>query len=278
MSKIQESLEKITATEDRTDRLTMLAGLISTLMKIKGVKLALTGNFAYERYVNAVGSENDLELAPYAGKLTPRLVQEIFAEQLGAEGQLWEWAIADIRIRLAADVQTTHRDLCREYKSEFGSFRILPIEELIAERVVAAFFPFEQPRAREEAKTLLMYGLSDTIPINWELLQEICSSEGYFTGDRLGTLRAEAKTDLDAYLAEQEQAAAAEVTEAEAEVPAESQEQAPAAGVTDSQAPSAVPKVNPDQVTISRNPEDKEASKRMTTKLTKIMPVPRARQ
>lgn len=244
-------------------------------MKIKGVKLAVTGNFVYERYVDAEGTENDLEMAPYSGKLTPRLLQEIFAEQLGAEGQLWEWAIADIRVRLGHDVPTTHREQLREYKSEFGSFRMLPIEDLIAERVVASFYPFESERARGEAKTLLMFALAETIPVDWELLQTICGSEGYLTGDHLGTLRAEAKAELDAYIAEQEAAAAAEPAEGEAAADEGDATAAPATSLTDSAVPAALPKAIPhEEVKINR---DDNVGKRMTTKLAKIMPVPKVK-
>jgi hypothetical protein len=198
MSKIQEALKTLSLIIDPTERAVELAGLISTLFKLRDVALIVTGELAYNSYAATASTEPELELAAFAGKLTPRLLQEIMVGQLGAEGGVNRWTLLDIPIRFHFESGLALHDLCRDFTTRHGIVKLWPAEEITAKRVLAAVFPEFNPIARGEALTLLTQALVDAFQMNWIALREICHGPEYRVGEELTQLRIEAKEDADA--------------------------------------------------------------------------------
>jgi hypothetical protein len=201
MSKVDEALDKIKAVEDATERALFVGALITTLLKLKGVMPIIVGQTALDCYSNVSHGRDELLLAFFSGKPTPRVLQEVLGEQLKGEGGVWRWRIANINIRFAGDVYTEHRDLCRDFQTDFGIAKLVPVEELIAERVLAAVYPRDNIEARQEAKQLLVGALMETFLLEWPVLQKICDSPGYRVGEALAVIRAETKKEIDEQLA-----------------------------------------------------------------------------
>ena len=197
MSKIDESMAALVQIEDRTERALELAGLISTLFKLRGVVLVVTGELAYASYADVPLTQPELELAPFTGKLAPRLVQEIMSGQLGGEGAIGRWMIADIPVRLYNQFDFSMRELCRDFNTDHGVVKLSPAEEIIADRILASIYPVANPVAHREAIQLLINGLTDAFRMDWIALRKICYLPDYRVGEELAQLRTEAKQRAD---------------------------------------------------------------------------------
>jgi len=198
MGRIDDALLSLEGIEDGTERALQLAGLISTLFKIRGVVLIVTGQLAYDSYANTASSEPELELAPLVGKWTCRTLQEIMVGQLHAEGSLYRWKTGGIPIRFQHDPGLTLRDLCRDYTTDHGMVKLFPVEELAAQRILAAVHPVPNPTARQEAQQLLINGLTDAFKMDWTALRNLCHQPDYRVGEELAQMRSAAKQEADA--------------------------------------------------------------------------------
>ena len=197
MSIIRNALETLALIENPNRRAAELSGLLSTLFKVHGVALIVTGDLAYSSYADTTSEPTCLELAPYAGKLTPRLLQEVMVGELQAEGSVNHWLLLGIPIRFHFESSLALRDLCRDFTTEFGVVKLRPAEEITAERVLAAVFPSSNATARGEALTLMTQALVDAFEMDWIALRDLCSQPGYRVGEELAQLRSLAKREAD---------------------------------------------------------------------------------
>jgi hypothetical protein len=197
MSKIDQAMAALGQIEDQTERALELAGLISTLFKLRGVVLVVTGELAYASYADAPLPHPEVELAPLTGKLAPRLAQEIMSGQLGGEGAIGRWVVADIPVRLFNELDLSMRELCRDFNTDHGVVKLIPAEEITAERILASVFPVANPVAHREAIRLLINGLTDAFRMDWIALRKICYQPDYRVGEELAQLRTEAKQRAD---------------------------------------------------------------------------------
>jgi hypothetical protein len=219
MSKIDESLVSIQTLQDSTERALALAGLISTLMKIRDVELVMVGEIAYDCYANKTGTQENLELSVMSGKLTARILQDVMGG-LGGDGMLTRWHVVGSPVHFNGTMIAEYPGLCRDFQTDFGVIKLIPAEELTAERILASFFPIPNQRAREEAKQLLAMALAEAFIMDWEILEALCLSKSYQVGDQLALLRQEARREAERFLAAEEAAAQAEAEPPE-EIPVE---------------------------------------------------------
>ena len=183
---------------DGTQRALQVAGLISTLFKIKGVILVVTNQLAFDSYANAESEKPEVELAAFAGKLAPRAILEIMRGQLYAKGSLYHWTVAGIPVRLHNDAVIAHRELCRDFTTDHGVVKLLPVEEITADCILAAAHPTPDPEAQTRAHRLLVNGLAGAFHMDWAVLQSLCDRPEYRVGEELARMRLAAKKDVDA--------------------------------------------------------------------------------
>jgi len=198
MGRIDDSIQMLESIEDGTERAMQLAGLISTLFKIKGVVLIVTGQLAFDSYANASSHKPELELAALAGKLAPRTVLEVMRGQLHAKGLLHRWTVAGVPVRFEEDTVIVYRDLCRDFNTDHGVVKLLPAEEITAECILAAVYPEPNPEAQTRARLLLINGLTDAFHMNWTVLHTLCHRPEFRVGEELAQMRLAAKKDVDA--------------------------------------------------------------------------------
>lgn len=198
MGRIDDALVSLQQMEDETERALQLAGLISTLFKIRGVGLVVTGQLAFDSYANTTSPNPELELASFAGKFTPRLMQDIMVGQLHAEGLIGRWKVAGLPVRFIGDVVTAHRALCRDFTTDHGVVKLIPAEEITVERILAAVYPVPNAVAQEEARLLLINGLTNAFQMDWAVLRTLADSPDYRVGEELAQMRAAAKQEVDA--------------------------------------------------------------------------------
>jgi hypothetical protein len=198
MGRIDDAIRVLEATEDGTERALQLAGLISTLFKIKGVSLVVTGQLAYDIYANTASGQPELDLAPFAGDLAPRSILEIMRGQLYGRGSLYQWRVADIPVHFHHKMAIANRELCREFTTNHGVIKLLPVEEITADRILAATHPIPDPESHEQAHLLLMNALADVFHMDWPALHALCHRPDYRVGEELARMRIAAKKDVDA--------------------------------------------------------------------------------
>jgi hypothetical protein len=197
MGKIDDSLAKLVGIEDKTERAFQLAGLISTLFKIKGVILVVTGRLAFDLYANAASKNPELELAPLNTKLTTRVLQEVMAGQLHARGLTTHWTVVGLSVEFQSEVITGLRGACRDFMTEHGVAKLLPAEELTAERIVASIYPVVDEEAQTQVRLLLINALTLAFQMDWGVLQTLCHLPEYRVGEELSQMRSAAKRDVD---------------------------------------------------------------------------------
>lgn len=201
MGKIDEALVQIESIKDWTERAMTLGGLVSTLLKLKGVTPIIVGRLAYDTYLGNSNEQEELILATLSGRLSPRILQEVFGEQLRGTGMMWKWKVANTVVKITGEAVLERKELCRDFQTDYGVAKLMPVEELCAERILASIYPKPNEQARYEAKRLLILGLAETLVIDWQVLQELCNSERYRAGEQLAALRTEAKQEVDAAIA-----------------------------------------------------------------------------
>jgi hypothetical protein len=202
MGKVDDALDQIALVDNLVERALLLGALSSSLLKLKQVTPVLVGRTAYECYTDSVEGNPGLFLAVAGGKPAPRVLQEVFGAQLKGIGSISEWLILDIRVRLEGGFATELPELCRDFQTDFGVAKLMPAEELTAERVLASFYPVENDEARFEAKMLLAQAMNESFVMDWQALQRLCDSQNYRTGEQLGILRAETRQELDSQIEE----------------------------------------------------------------------------
>jgi hypothetical protein len=202
VSKIDEALARIEATEDTSERAFQLAGLVSTLLKIKGIVPVVIGQTALDCYTNGQNGGRVLNLSVFSGTLNPRIMQEVFGEQLHGKGLLTEWEVAGITIRLEEEFISEHRDLCRDFKSDFGIVKLMPAEDLTAAKLWQATRPEVGEAALLQAKALLINALAETFIMDWDILERVCASPPFQVESLLVQMKLEAEEDLAAIRAE----------------------------------------------------------------------------
>jgi hypothetical protein len=198
MGRIDDAIRTLGSIEDGTERALQLAGLISTLFKIKGVVLLVTGQLAFDSYANTSSEYPELELGVFAGDLAPRAILEIMRGQLYAEGSLYHWMTAGIPVRFQPHTSLAHRELCREFTTLHGVVKLLPVEEIAADYILASVHPEPDEASEARARLLLANGLAEAFQMDWPALHALCHRPEYRVGEELARLRLAAKKEVDA--------------------------------------------------------------------------------
>ena len=197
MGRIDDSLVALEKLEDTTERALQLAGLLSTLFKLKGVMLVVSGQLAFDCYSNGYTEQPTLDLASFTGKLTPRMILEVMRGQIHAEEAISHWMVARIPIRFQGEISIINRELCRDFTTEYGVVKIVPAEEITADRILASIYPEPNEVAHDQARLLLLNGVTDAFRMDWTALHKICHLPEYRIGEELAQLRLAAKREAD---------------------------------------------------------------------------------
>jgi hypothetical protein len=195
MGAIDEALESLCQMENPMERALDLAGLISTVFKQHHVFLVVGGELAFRSYANGIMDEPELELAVFAGRVTPRLLQQVMRGELGAEGSIDRWHLAGIPVRFCMQARPALPLLCRDCTTDQGMVKLWPAEEITAQRILAAVFPEPNRLAEEEALMLLTNGLAEAFLMDWTALRMLCHEPAYRVGEELTLLRTRAKAE-----------------------------------------------------------------------------------
>jgi hypothetical protein len=138
-----------------------------------------------------------VKLAAFAGDLTPRTMLEIMRGQLQAQGSFYQWIVAGIPVRFQNDTVIAHRELCRDFMTDHGVVKLVPVEEITADCILAAVYPGPDPEAQARAHLLMVNGLTDAFQMDWAVLHSLCHRPDYRVGEELAQMRLAAKKEAD---------------------------------------------------------------------------------
>jgi hypothetical protein len=198
MGRIDDALRTLENIPIGTERALQLAGLISTLFKINGVGLVATRHLAFHSYADTQYPHPEVELAPVSGPLPLRMVLDVMRGQLRAKGSTYHWTLAGLPVRFHDSANVHHRELCRDITTSLGVIKLIPVEEITANYILASVYPKPDAGSHVRAHRLLFMGLSETFEMNWQVLHSLCHRPEYRVGDELAQMRLEAKKDVDA--------------------------------------------------------------------------------
>jgi hypothetical protein len=198
MGRIDDAIRTLEAMEGGTERAMQLAGLVSTLFKIKGVVLVVTNQLAFDSYANTESERPEVELAPFAGDLAPRIILEIMRGHLYGKGSLYQWTVAGVPVRFHHEPAIANRELCREFTTDHGVVKLPPVEEITANCILAAVYPEPDPEMEDRARLLLINGLAEAFHMDWTALHALCHRPEYRVGEELARMRLAAKREVDA--------------------------------------------------------------------------------
>jgi len=198
MGRIDDSLQHIEQLTDGTERAFQMAGLVSTLFKIKGCALLVTGQLAFDIYANGSSDHPVVDLVYFSGQPPPRTVLEIMRGQLHGQGAMGQWIVVGIPIRFHDAATIAHPELCRDFTSDHGVVKLLPAEEIVVDCILASIHPEPDEEAQTRARLLLINGLMEAFQMDWAVLQALCDHPDYRVSEELARMRAAAKKDIDA--------------------------------------------------------------------------------
>jgi hypothetical protein len=198
MGRIDDALRTLDNVPLGTERALQLAGLVSTLFKIKGVGLIALRHLAFHSYADTQYAHPEVELAPVSGPLPLRTVLDVMRGQLRAKGSTYHWTLAGMPVRFHDSVNILHKELCRDITTNLGVIKLVPAEEITAAYILASVYPQPDAGAHVRAHRMLFMGLSEAFEMNWQVLHAICHRPEYRIGDELAQMRMEAKRDVDA--------------------------------------------------------------------------------
>lgn len=232
MSKVDDALLSIYSLGSATERALGAAGLVSTLLRIKNVQPVVVGSLAYDRYAELTDTQPTVLIEAKTAHLPVRIIYEVMSEMLRAQGHQREWNLLGVNIHFGGQFISSHLDLCREVPTDYGIVTLMPVEQLLADLIVAANGTNPDAIAVYRAKHLMAVALQDQVEMDWTKLREIADSENYRVGERVAQLRQETKAEMDAATvavdAVEEPASDApapvEFTEADADVPSTKKE------------------------------------------------------
>ncbi len=232
MSKVDDALLSIFSLGSSTERALGAAGLVSTLLRIKNVQPVVVGALAYDRYAEHLDTQPTVLIEAKTPHLPVRIIYEVMSEMLHAQGHQREWNLLGVNIHFGGQFISNHSDLCREVPTDFGIVTLMPVEQLLADLIVATNGPNSDAVATYRAKHLMSVALQDQVEMDWTKLREIADSENYRVGELVAQLRQETKAEMDAALsgapAPAETSAAPTPTPVASAAPAQPEEDLPA--------------------------------------------------
>jgi hypothetical protein len=198
MGRIDDALRTLENIPLGTERALHLAALISTLFKINGVAVVATRHLAFHSYADTQYSHPEVELGPLLGTLPPRTVLDVMRGQLHAKGATYHWTVAGMPVRFHDSVTIVNRVLCRDVTTELGVIKLVPVEEITADYILASVYPEPDTGAYVRAHRLLFSGLTEAFEMDWQTLHALCHRPEYRVGEQLAQMRMEAKKEVDA--------------------------------------------------------------------------------
>ncbi|NJL19306.1 MAG: hypothetical protein HC901_03235 [Bdellovibrionaceae bacterium] len=180
MQDLRQKLAEIANEFDICKKQMFTAALVCEAFSRNGFEGIIVGGSAIEFYTDGAYMSGDVDIC-WDGRTpqpTPRDKVRIMSE-LGGAGGVRSFILGGLYIDLLNEVETIAKTDFVTLECPYGPLRLIPVEELIVERVLTSVYP--QPNLENEncAKKLIAYGLSATGPCDWKEVKRLAQCPEY---------------------------------------------------------------------------------------------------
>ncbi len=187
-SEIQAALSDVRGTTDALAKSLKLAGLVSSLFKEKGWEMVVVGGSAIEVYTEGQYMSGDIDMCGRIGAPPPRVRSEVMAS-IGATGGPRNFRLNDRWIDLLGPVERMSAAPFQQIKTPYGPVTLMPVEELLVDRIFTSVYPQENDEAKACAEKLMAVCIGGDVPVNWDEAAKMADSKAYGIGKEFDQFR-----------------------------------------------------------------------------------------
>ena len=175
MDSIDSALQDFQATEDLLEKALKLAGLVTGVFREAGWELVVVGGSAVEFYTEGAYMSGDIDLCRLNPQPVPlRRAQDLMG-RLKATGGPRSWLVGGLYVDLLGLLENEARTELRRIDTPCGTISVIPVEQVLVERVLSAFYPASGSEARDAAKKLLAVCLAGQTPVDWDEVDRLAA-------------------------------------------------------------------------------------------------------
>ncbi len=197
MDSIDSALQDIQATEDLLEKALKLAGLVTGVFREAGWELVVVGGSAVEFYTEGAYMSGDIDFCRLNPQPVPLRQAQDLMGKLKATGGPRSWLVGDLYVDLLGLLENEARTACREIDTPCGRISIIPVEQVLVERVLSAFYPASDSEARDAARKLLAVCLAGRTPVDWDEVDRLAALPSFDVAEQMTGLKAEVERELD---------------------------------------------------------------------------------
>ncbi len=171
---IESALADITAERDPTLKSAKLASLCSALWAERGIQLVVVGGSAIEILTEGAYASGDLDMCHVNAPTLPIAQRREVMDLLGAKGGPRNWQVAGMYLDLLGPVVSFSSTPYRRVEAPYGTILLMTPEDLLVERVLASFYPEQNPAALDCAKKFIAVILGGVVAVAWDEVPTSC--------------------------------------------------------------------------------------------------------
>lgn len=189
-------IKDILATSDLLSKALKLAGLVTRVFREAGWELVVVGGSAVEFYTEGAYMSGDIDMCRRNLNPIPLRTAQSLISRIGGTGGPRSWKVAELYIDLLGLLENEARTPCRTIETPCGVISIAPVEQIVVERILMAYYPRPDPEARNIAKKILAVCLQKTTPIDWKEVERLAASPSFDILKETNQLRKEVADEL----------------------------------------------------------------------------------
>ena len=197
------ALAEIRAAPTQAEKNLRAASLLCALFRVAGWEMVVVGGSAIEFYTAGDYLTRDLELCRAAGTkpLSARVEAEVMnavgARSVGTRRQWLLDGLGEVTIDLLGEIETVGTAPLQTLLGPGGEVRLMPVEELLVERVFMAFV-CEPPDASalSAAKQLAAVCLAGGVRADWRRIERLAAGKEYGIAPAVRQLKLQVQREL----------------------------------------------------------------------------------
>ena len=187
---IHTALADIQGTPDPVEKTLKLSGLVGSLFRERGWEMVVVGGSAIEVYTEGQYMSGAIDMcARSAIAAPPPLIRAEVMGSIGATGGPRSFRIGDRWIDLLGRVELMSKAPFQEVGTPYGTVVLMPVEELLVDRVFTSVYPQRNDEAKACAEKLMAVCIRGAVPINWDEATRMAVSKEYGIGAQFDQLR-----------------------------------------------------------------------------------------
>lgn len=197
------ALAEIRAAPTQAEKNLRAASLLCALFRAAGWEMVVVGGSAIEFYTEGDYLTRDLDLCraagtkPLSARVEADVMKAVGARSVGTRRQWLLDALGEVTIDLLGEVETAGTAPLQTLRGPYGDVCLMPVEELLVERVFMAFVR-EPPDASAlaAAKQLAAVCLAGGVRADWRRVERLAASKEYGIAPAVRRLKLQVQREL----------------------------------------------------------------------------------